>query len=143
MEQKRFIKAGLSTDNFRAYMSMMEDEITRFLETDAAFRVYQFPDERDEWGQFHPLRTLGEITILTASRTLQGREVRASLDKTFAQRYSDLDGGFTPFNFLFPNLPLPSYKRRDRAQKAMSEFYIDLIRKRKESGVNEVGFSLC
>ncbi|PAV21443.1 lanosterol 14-alpha-demethylase [Pyrrhoderma noxium] len=137
MEQKRFIKAGLSTDNFRAYMSMMEDEITRFLETDAAFRVYQFPDERDEWGQFHPLRTLGEITILTASRTLQGREVRASLDKTFAQRYSDLDGGFTPLNFLFPNLPLPSYKRRDRAQKAMSEFYVDLIRKRKESGVNE------
>lgn len=37
-----------------------------------------------------------EITICTASATLQGREIRAAMDKSFAQLYHDLDGGFTP-----------------------------------------------
>jgi sterol 14alpha-demethylase len=34
-------------------------------------------------------------------------------------------------NFLFPDLPLDSYRRRDIAQKKMSEFYVDIIRKRR------------
>ena len=35
---------------------------------------------------------------------------------------------------MFPNLPLPSYKRRDIAQKKMSDFYGDIIRRRRELG---------
>ena len=62
--------------------------------------------------------------------------MRSSLDKTFAKRYMDLDGGFTPLNFMFPNLPLPSYYRRDRAHKAMSDFYVDILRKRR-AGPND------
>lgn len=145
MEQKRFIKSGLTTENFRAYMSMMEEEINNFIEHDAAFRIYQLADERGEWAPFHPLKTISEITILTASRTLQGKEVRESLDKTFAQRYADMDGGFTPLNWLFPNLPLASYRKRDEAHKAMSEFYQGLIRKRKtgRSYADEVSIVAC
>lgn len=99
-------------------------------------------------------KTSSEITILTASATLQGREVRASLDTTFAQLYHDLDGGFTPLvrsihahsvnktpsssscrsqNFVFPNLPLPSYRRRDVAQRKMAQVYIDIIKARRAS----------
>lgn len=36
-------------------------------------------------------------------------------------------------NFVFPNLPLPSYRRRDRAQLKMREFYISILQKRRES----------
>lgn len=50
---------------------------------------------------------------------------------TFAQLYHDLDGGFTPLNFVFPNLPLPSYRRRDRAQVAMRNFYLNIIQQRR------------
>lgn len=39
--------------------------------------------------------------------------------------------GFTPINFLFPNLPLESYRKRDRANKKMTEFYVDIIKKRR------------
>lgn len=130
MEQKRFVKFGLTQETFEAYVGMIEDEVVTFLNTDARFKTYQENDPQ-KWGSFHALKTMSEITILTASRTLQGKEVRASLDKTFAQRYMDLDGGFTPLNFLFPNLPLPSYRKRDVAQKAMSDFYVDILRKRK------------
>lgn len=35
-------------------------------------------------------------------------------------------------NFVFPNLPLPSYKRRDVAQLKMREFYVNILEKRRE-----------
>jgi sterol 14-demethylase len=137
MEQKKFVKVGLSTENFRAYVDMIEDEVTTFMNNEPTFRAFQMNDI-NEWGRFHAFKTLAEITILTAARTLQGNDVRSNMDKTFAQRYNDLDGGFTPLNFLFPNLPLESYKKRDAAQKAMSDFYVDLIRKRQSGASAEV-----
>ena len=136
MEQKKFVKVGLTTDNFRAYVSMIEDEVVQFLAKDAQFATYQ-QDDITAWGNFDPLKVTAEITILTASRTLQGQEVRQGVDKGFAQTFSDLDGGFTPLHFTIPNLPLPSYRKRDAAQKKMSEFYVDIIRKRRE-GVTSV-----
>lgn len=131
MEQKRFVKVGLSMDNLRAYVGMIEDEVEEFLKADASFNVYQSNDIT-EWGSFDVTKALAEITILSASRTLQGKEVRAGLDKTFSELYNDLDGGFTPLNFLFANLPLESYRRRDRANKKMSEFYVNIIQKRRQ-----------
>lgn len=130
MEQKKFVKFGLSTENFRAYVGMIEEEITSFLNNDPAFSAFQ-DKKSSEWGAFQAFKTCSEMTILTASRTLQGSEIRAALDKSFADLYHDLDNGFTPINWLMPNLPLPSYRRRDAAQKAMSDFYVNIIQKRR------------
>jgi len=130
MEQKKFVKFGLSTDNFRVYVGMIEDEIATFINTDSAFSLFQ-DKKSTEWGTFQAFKTCSEMTILTASRTLQGAEIRAALDKSFADIYHDLDNGFTPINWLMPNLPLPSYRRRDAAQKAMSDFYVNIIQKRR------------
>lgn len=46
--------------------------------------------------QVDAFTTSSQITIFTASATLQGKEVRAAMDKSFADLYHDLDGGFTP-----------------------------------------------
>ncbi|KAH7100752.1 cytochrome P450 [Auriculariales sp. MPI-PUGE-AT-0066] len=136
MEQKRFIKSGLSNRNFEKYVEQLEDEVLSFLRTDDRFSAYQKNDDDPTmWGSFHSFDAMCEVTILTACRTLQGDVIRGSMDKTFAQRYLDLDGGFTPLNFMFPNLPLPSYWRRDRAQKEMSDFYVNIVRKRKAESV--------
>jgi sterol 14alpha-demethylase len=129
MQQKKFVKVGLSTDNFRAYMDMIKDETEQFIKSDPTFVAYHTSDR--QWGRLSSIKATSELIILTASRTLQGSEVRSRLDKTFAQRYSDLDGGFTPLNFLFPSLPLPNYYRRDKAQRAMSQFYHDIIQARR------------
>ncbi|KII85181.1 hypothetical protein PLICRDRAFT_94760 [Plicaturopsis crispa FD-325 SS-3] len=130
MEQKKFVKVGLSMENFRTYVGMIEEEVEDFLRSDPAFRVFQ-DNDINEWGSFDVTTVLAEITILTASRTLQGKEVRDNLDKSFSGLYNDLDGGFTPINFLFPNLPLESYRKRDRAQKKMSDFYVKIIENRR------------
>jgi sterol 14-demethylase len=140
MQQKKFIKVGLSMENFRAYVGMIVQEVENFMSNDDTFRVWQM-DDINEWGSFHAFKTTSEITILTASRTLQGDEVRAKLDKTFADRYHDLDGGFTPLNFLFPNLPLESYRKRDRAQQEMSDFFVDIL-KGKQSGSSMVSIEV-
>ncbi|KAK1218092.1 Lanosterol 14-alpha-demethylase [Marasmius sp. AFHP31] len=130
MEQKKFVKVGLSTENMRVYVGMIEDEVEEFLNTDPAFASYQ--KKESQWGSHDVVKILSEITILTASRTLQGKEIRGNLDKGFADLYTDLDGGFTPINFLFPNLPLENYRKRDVAQAKMSEFYQGFIKKRRE-----------
>ncbi|KAJ7823117.1 cytochrome P450 [Mycena leptocephala] len=132
MQQKKFVKFGLSTENFRAYVGMVEEEVEEFLKADVRFRTYQ-QNDINEWGSFDAIGAMAEIAILTASRTLQGSEVRDNINKSFSQLYNDLDGGFTPLNFLFANLPLPSYRKRDAAQKKMSEFYVDIITKRKKN----------
>ena len=62
-------------------------------------------------------KRMSELIILTASRTLQGKEVRQGLNSRFAQLFHDLDGGFIPINFMFTNLPLPANVKRDRAQR--------------------------
>ncbi|GAA6033161.1 hypothetical protein JCM8097_002975 [Rhodosporidiobolus ruineniae] len=128
MEQKKFVKFGLTTDNFRRYVGLIRTEVRDYLSKN----VYA-ESTKTEAKSVDAFTTSSEITILTASATLQGREVRAAMDKSFAELYHDLDGGFTPLNFVFPNLPLPSYRRRDRAQLKMREFYMSILEKRRQS----------
>ncbi|GAA5829004.1 hypothetical protein JCM3766R1_003900 [Sporobolomyces carnicolor] len=128
MEQKKFVKFGLTTDNFRRYVGLIRQEVLGYVST----HVFDNDAKKEAQG-VDAFTTSSEITILTASATLQGREVRQAMDKSFADLYHDLDGGFTPLNFVFPNLPLPSYRRRDRAQLKMREFYISILEKRRAS----------
>lgn len=75
--------------------------------------------------------TFAELTIYTASRSLQGKEVREKFDSSFADLYHDLDMGFTPINFMLPWAPLPHNRRRDAAQRKMTEVYTDIIKQRR------------
>ncbi len=92
MEQKKFVKVGLSVENFRAYVPQIVDEVQEYLKTDPRFAPLQWGDKTFTVDIF---QAMSEVIILTASRTLQGKEVRAGLDKSFAQLYHDLDSGFT------------------------------------------------
>lgn len=79
-------------------------------------------------------RAIAEITIYTASRSLQGKEVREKFDSSFAQLYHDLDKGFSPINFMLPSFPFPHNRKRDAAQRKMANLYLDIIQKRREQG---------
>ncbi|KAG1151301.1 hypothetical protein G6F37_001607 [Rhizopus arrhizus] len=120
MEQKKFIKAGLNSESFRQHVPMIVEEVEGF------FKNYKKPT-----GAFDAYHTLGELIICTASRCLMGKEIRASLDDSVAGLYYDLDQGFKPINFIFPNLPLPSYRKRDVARQKMTDLYSSIIARRK------------
>ena len=121
---QQFIKYGLATEALRSYVPLMEDEIRKFLQE-------HFKDSSGI-AQLPPI--MAQITLFTASRTLQGREVREKFDTTFAKLYHDLDDGFQPINFMLPWAPLPQNRRRDIAQKKMTQIYADIIRSRRSKG---------
>ncbi|KAK2096328.1 hypothetical protein P7K49_025362 [Saguinus oedipus] len=77
---------------------------------------------------------LSELIILTASHCLHGKEIRGQLNEKVAQLYADLDGGFSHAAWLLPGwLPLPSFRRRDRAHRKIKNIFYKVIQKRRQS----------
>jgi sterol 14-demethylase len=122
MEQKKLLKTGLSMAHFRRYVPLIEQETMEY------FQRWGDNGERDLFV------ALSELIILTASRCLHGREIRERLDEHIAQLYFDLDGGFSHLAWLLPGwLPLPSFRKRDRARIEMNGIFKEVIRKRREN----------
>ncbi|KAG8211590.1 14-alpha sterol demethylase [Trichophyton interdigitale] len=126
MEQKKFVKFGLTSEALRSYVTLITKEVEQFFESSPVFK--------GDSGVFNVSKVMAEITIYTASRSLQGKEVRGKFDSSFAELYSDLDMGFAAINFMFPWFPFPHNRKRDRAQKKMAQVYTDIIRQRREAG---------
>jgi len=122
MEQKKFMKFGLTVDTFKGYTPLIVQQVEDYFKKSKYFKGAK--------GSVPLGEIIPEITIFTASRSLQGKEVRDALDGSFAPLFHDLDLGFNPMNFLFPWFPFPGNKRRDAAQRKMARFYMDLIQKR-------------
>ncbi|SGZ57372.1 CIC11C00000004114 [Sungouiella intermedia] len=129
MDQKKFTKTALTKDLFRRYVPRIQEEVLDYFKTSSDFSM----TERNS-GVANVMKTQPEMTILTASKSLMGDDMRARFDTSFAQLYADLDKGFTPMNFVFPHLPLPSYRRRDEAQQKISATYMSLINERRKTG---------
>ncbi|KAJ1677543.1 Lanosterol 14-alpha-demethylase, partial [Spiromyces aspiralis] len=91
MEQKRIIKAGLSTESFQRYVPLIiketNDYVDKFWTKDS--------DTIDL------LKAISELIIMSASRTLLGEEIRSQLYEGVAELYHILDQSFTPLHFLF------------------------------------------
>lgn len=86
---------------------------------------------KGEEGITNVAKAMAELTIYTASRSLQGREVRAKFDSSFADLYHDLDQGFSPINFMLPWAPLPHNRARDNAREKMTSTYTEIIKARR------------
>ena len=107
----------------QAHVKLIVVEVKGYIERSPAFQGQQ--------GTIDVPQTMAEITLFTASRSLQGKEVREKLDSTFADLYHDLEMGFTPINFMLPWAPLPRNRRRDAAHQKMSQIYSDIIKARR------------
>ncbi|KAI4202885.1 MAG: hypothetical protein LQ350_002256 [Teloschistes chrysophthalmus] len=126
MEQKKFVKFGLTSESLRSYVPLIENEVMEF--------VKRVPSLQGAQGTVNIPAVMAEMTIYTASRSLQGKEVRSKFDSSFADLYHDLDMGFSPINFMLPWAPLPHNKKRDYAQKKMAQTYTEIIEARREAG---------
>jgi len=80
---------------------------------------------------------MAQLTIFTASRSLQGQEVRSKFDASFADLYHHLDMGFSPINFMLPWAPLPHNRKRDFARNKMIQTYSEIIQKRRSNDVKK------
>ncbi|KAJ5125890.1 Cytochrome P450 [Penicillium atrosanguineum] len=129
MEQKKFVKFGLSQEALESYVPAIEEEVKQYIKTSGQFKGHT--------GTINLPTVMAEITIFTAGRTLQGPEVRAKLTTEFADLYHDLDLGFSPINFMLPWAPLPHNRKRDIAHARMREIYLQIIHERRATGEQE------
>ncbi|KAK8030642.1 cytochrome P450- family 51 (sterol 14-demethylase) [Apiospora arundinis] len=127
MEQKKFVKFGLTQTALEAHVPLIEAEVMDYIKSNSEWKGAS--------GVVDVTLAMSEITLFTAARSLQGREVRQKLTADFAKLYHDLDLGFSPINFIFPGLPLPRNRRRDAAHIKMRDVYLDIITERRKHGL--------
>ncbi len=83
-------------------------------------------------GEIDLLEFMKELTIYTSSHCLLGDEFRYELNDEFARIYHDLEKGVNPLAFVFPYLPLPVFRRRDKARARLQELVTAIIAKRAQ-----------
>lgn len=121
----QFVKFGLTQEALESYVPLIEEEVLQYIKTSKRFKGAS--------GSIDLPAAMAEMTIFTASRTLQGEEVRAKLTADFADLYHDLDLGFSPLNAMMPWLPIPSNWKRDAAREKMREVYMGIINDRRSN----------
>ncbi|XP_076461932.1 lanosterol 14-alpha demethylase-like [Babylonia areolata] len=126
LEQKKMFKTGLNIARFREHVHLIEEETVDY------FKRW------GKTGEKNLFVAMSEVIILTASRCLHGKEIRAKLDESMAQLYMDLDGGFTHEAWLLPGwLPLPSFRKRDKAHLEVKRIFYEVIQQRRDSKESE------
>jgi sterol 14-demethylase len=121
-EQMGFVVPALRDERLRAYARVMREEAEAYVEA--------WGDE----GEIDLLVALNELTVFIASRCLIGEEFRRRLSKEFAHLYHDLEGGISLLAFVNPYLPLPAFRRRDRARSRINELIAGVIAERRAGG---------
>jgi sterol 14-demethylase len=94
--------------------------------------VEQMIDGWGDSGEIDLLEFMKELTIYTSSHCLLGDEFRYELNEEFARIYHDLEKGVNPLAFVFPYLPLPVFRRRDKARVRLQELVTGIIAKRAQ-----------
>jgi sterol 14-demethylase len=123
------MKIGLTTEAFKSYVPIIQDEVETFVKRSASFKGQK--------GTVNIPESMAEITIYTASHSLQGKEVRDRFDGSFAALYHDLDMGFSPINFMLHWAPLPHNRARDHAQRTVAKTYMEIIKSRRANNEKE------
>ncbi|KAG2706397.1 hypothetical protein I3760_05G102200 [Carya illinoinensis] len=130
-EQFRFFTESLRVNKLKGYVDQM---------------VAEAEDYFSKWGDSGEVDLkyeLEHLIILTASRCLLGREVRDKLFDDVSALFHDLDNGMLPISVIFPYLPIPAHRCRDRARKKLAEIFAKIIASRKCAGKSENDMLQC
>jgi len=92
-EERTMISKSLSVAAFRSYISKIEEEVNAYVD--------EFWTKDTETIDFWS--AIGEITIRTSTRCLQGSDIRNQVHLGWAQYMDDLDKALTPLSFFYTN----------------------------------------
>ena len=118
-QQLKMLMPALRDKPMRTYSEVIVQEVEGMIE---------------KWGDSGEIDInvfMKELTIYTSSHCLLGHEFRYELNKEFAEVYHDLEKAVNPIAFIFPNLPLPVFKKRDKARIRLQELVTGIIEKRR------------
>jgi sterol 14-demethylase len=121
-EQLRILMPALRDRNMRTYAEIFAEEVDRMV---AGWR---------ELGEIDLLDFTAELTTYTSSHCLLGKEFRSGMNEEFAKVYGDLEKSVNAIAYVNPYLPLPVFRRRDRARARLLEMITAIIQERRASG---------
>jgi sterol 14-demethylase len=113
-------------------MPVLRDKPMRTYAQVIVREVEQMIADWGDTGEIDLLVFMKELTIYTSSHCLLGDEFRYELNEEFAKIYHDLEKGVNPLAFVFPYLPLPVFRRRDKARVRLQELVTGIIAKRAQ-----------
>jgi sterol 14-demethylase len=118
-EQIGFVLPALRDERLRHYARVMQDEAEAYV------------DAWGDAGEIDLLAAMNELTVFIASRCLVGPEFRQRLSAEVAHLFHDLEGGISVLAFLDPHLPLPAFRRRDRARARITDLITAIMAERR------------
>ncbi|VAH70983.1 unnamed protein product [Triticum turgidum subsp. durum] len=121
-EQIRFFGDAMKPAKLRTYAGLMVREVEEYF---------------TRWGESGTVDLKQELELLVtlvASRCLFGEEVRSKMLREAATHLRELNDGMRLVTILFPHLPIPAHRRRDRARARLGEIFSDMVRSRREAG---------
>ena len=123
MEQLHMLHPALRNKRMRTYAEIIAEETQLMIE-----------DWGDE-GEFEACDFFGVLTSYTSSRCFLGPEFRNEMSEEFAHLYVDLEGGIVPIAYINAYLPIPAFRKRDKARKRLGEMVSTIIARRRERGI--------
>ena len=120
--QMRYLFPALRDERLRRYAHVMQEETETYVES---------------WGDAGEIdlpAVMNELTVFIATRCLVGDELRQRISSEFAHLFHDLEGGINLVAFFNPYLPLPAFRRRDRARARIAELIGTVIAERRARG---------
>ncbi|MEU7103958.1 cytochrome P450 [Streptomyces sp. NPDC046215] len=110
---------ALTSRSLAAHARVMEEEVRRHI------RAWGDSGEADL------VETMNEITVAVATRCLLGQEVSERLGPELPRLFRDLESGIRLAGLLSPGVPLPAFRRRDRARAALGRALGEVISARR------------
>ena len=127
-EQLGFVYPALRDSRMRTYCNYFDEECERYFAS---------------WGREGTAdiyTTTNELTVFIASRCLLGRDFRDNMSAHFAKLYHDLQGGINLIAFFAPSLPIPAFRKRDKARAEIVRLCSQITAERRRTGAVEEDF---
>ncbi|MGB8332461.1 MAG: cytochrome P450 [Polyangiales bacterium] len=121
-EQMHMLYPALRNNRMRTYTEIVARETLEI--------IAEWGDE----GEIEASAFFGMLTNYTSSSCLLGKEFRNEMSEEFSKVYYDLERGIVAWGYIHPYLPIPAFRRRDRARARLGDMVSEIVRKRRESG---------
>ena len=121
-EQLKMLLPALKDRRMRTYGETILDEVS---------------DSIADWGSEGVVDIVDFCRVLTnftSSHCLLGKEFREGMTDEFARIYHDLERGITPLAYINAHLPIPAFRKRDKARVRLVELIREIVEQRVKSG---------
>ncbi|MEZ4287197.1 MAG: cytochrome P450 [Polyangiales bacterium] len=129
MEQLHMLHPALRNKRMRTYTKVIAEETVK--------SVANLGDEF----QIEVCDFFATLLSYTSSRCLLGDEFRNELSEEFAHVYQDLESGIIPLAYINAHLPIPAFRRRDKARARLGEMVSEIISIRRREKIEGEDFT--